>query len=59
ARALVAQQIEANSVAQAQAWVTSTAYVPPVTSTAARDSWCAVHHGDGAPMPYLFGTPRA
>ena len=58
-RALLAQQIEANSVVQAQTWLTTTAYTPPLTSTAQRDAWCAVHHGDGAPLPYPFGTPRA
>ncbi|HEX6755542.1 MAG TPA: DUF5995 family protein [Mycobacteriales bacterium] len=58
ARALLAQQIEANSVAQAQAWVASSAYVPPLSSSAGRDTWCAAHHSDAAPLPYLFGTPR-
>jgi hypothetical protein len=56
-RGVVAQQIEANSVAQAQAWVSSTAY-PPLSNSADRDAWCALHHSDGAPMSYLFGTPR-
>jgi Family of unknown function (DUF5995) len=55
ARALVARQIEANSVVQAQAWLTTSAYTPPLTSTAARDSWCAAHHADPAPLPYAFG----
>jgi hypothetical protein len=57
ARALVAQQIEANSVVQAQVWVGSTAYTPPLTSSVGRDAWCAVHHSDTAPTPYPFGTP--
>lgn len=56
ARASVAQQIEANSIAQARAWVTSTAYAP-LTTSAARDASCAVHHADRAPTPYVFGTP--
>jgi len=58
ARALVAQQIEANSVAQAQAWLASSAYVPPLSTSAPRDSYCAAHHWDAAPQAYPFGTPR-
>jgi len=59
ARALVAQQIEANSVAQAQTLLASFAYAPPLTTGASRDTWCAVHYADGAPVPYPFGTPTA
>jgi len=54
--ALVARQIEANSMTQAQAWVATSSYTPPLTSTAARDAWCAAHHADPAPLPYAFGT---
>lgn len=57
ARAVVAQQIEAHSVAEARGWLTSTAYTPPVSTRADRDAWCAAHHADGAPTPYPFGTP--
>jgi hypothetical protein len=58
ARALVAQQIEANSVAQAQTLLASFAYTPPLTTSTSRDTWCADHYGDPAPVPYPFGTPR-
>jgi hypothetical protein len=57
ARAVVAQQIEANSVTQARTMLSSFAYTPPVTNGADRDAWCAAHHADPAPMPYPFGTP--
>jgi hypothetical protein len=43
--AAVAQQVEDGAAAQAMAIVRSTAYAPLVESTAARDAWCAVHHG--------------
>jgi Family of unknown function (DUF5995) len=56
-RALISQQIETNSVTQAQTWLTSTAYTPPLTGSTDRDAWCAIHHWDDAPMPYPFGTP--
>lgn len=55
ARVAVAAQIEANSVAQAQASLTATAYTPPLTTTGPRDAWCAAHHDDPAPLPYAFG----
>ncbi len=58
ARALVDQQIEANSVAQARTQLASFSYTPPLTSSASRDAWCAVHYADGAPIPYPFGTPK-
>ena len=57
ARAVLAQQIEANSVTEAQAWLAATSYRPPVNDSATRDSWCAAHHEDPAPTPYPFGTP--
>jgi hypothetical protein len=59
ARAVVAQQIEANSVAQARTHLASFSYTPPLTTSAGRDAWCAVHHADRAPVPYPFGTPTA
>ena len=31
------------------------AYTPPLTSTTARDAYCAGHKGDAPPMPYDFG----
>ncbi len=41
ARAEVVARIEATADAQAQAIVTATSYNPPLTSTAARDAYCA------------------
>jgi hypothetical protein len=58
ARALVAQQIENNAVAQANTYKSAFAYVPPVSTTAARDSYCATHYDATAPVAYFYGTPR-
>jgi len=57
ARALVAQQIETTAAAEAQSIVTATRYIAPLTNTSSRDAYCAVHHGDPAPMAYPWGTP--
>ena len=57
-RDAIGEQIEANSVLEAQAWLAASAYLPPLTSSAARDAWCAAHRWDTAPTPYPFGTPR-
>ena len=56
-RNLVLGTIDANSITQATTYSTTFAYVPPVTSRTARDSWCAVHHDDPAPQAYPFGFP--
>jgi Family of unknown function (DUF5995) len=45
AQAAVARSIETQAVASAQTLVTTFSYTPPVTTTAARDAWCATHHG--------------
>ena len=57
ARALVAQGIENGANASANAILLSQAYTPPLTTTTARDAYCAVHKGDAAPLAYPFGTP--
>ena len=44
-RARVAADIEAYAASQARAIATGSAYVPGVQSSAARDAYCAVHHG--------------
>ena len=49
--------IDANSITQATTYATTMAYVPPVTTRAARDAWCAGHHDDPAPQAYPFGFP--
>lgn len=56
-RALVAQQIEAGAAAQAQAIVVADAYVPPLTTSASRDAYCATNNGAAAPMAYPWGQP--
>jgi hypothetical protein len=57
ARAQVEADIEAEANAIASSVLVTHRYVPPVTSTAARDRHCQVHGGDQAPMAYPFGTP--
>jgi Family of unknown function (DUF5995) len=47
ARDEVAQSIERNAEANAKAIVAATAYLPPVTSTTTRDSYCAANGGGG------------
>lgn len=44
-RAQVADSIETSAAATAQSLVATYRYVPPVTSTTARDAYCALHHG--------------
>jgi hypothetical protein len=57
ARDLVISNIDANSVTQATTYRTTFAYMPPVTTRAPRDAWCAVHKDDPAPQAYPFGVP--
>ena len=57
ARALVAQNIENEAVAFANTVLLLQSYTPPLTSTTARDAYCAVHKGDAAPIAYPFGMP--
>jgi hypothetical protein len=59
ARALVAAKIESDANTIAQGLVTTQAYVPLLSSTAPRDSFCAVHKGDAPPVPYAFGNATA
>jgi Family of unknown function (DUF5995) len=56
-RDLVVATIDANSITQATTYATTMAYAPPVTSRAARDTWCAAHNEDPAPQAYPFGFP--
>ena len=46
ARELVVAQIEQVAATEAQVIATSTAYLPLVQSSAARDAFCAIHHDD-------------
>jgi hypothetical protein len=55
ARAQVSATIEAQANAVAQGLLSTQAYVPLLSSTTARDSFCSVHKGDNPPVPYAFG----
>jgi hypothetical protein len=46
ARAIVVEQIESDAATQARAIVAATAYPPLLNGSAARDAYCAIHHGD-------------
>jgi hypothetical protein len=57
ARALVAAGIEREASAFADGIILGNSYHPPLSSTTARDAYCAAHKGDAAPIAYPFGTP--
>jgi hypothetical protein len=57
ARSLVATEIETAAAVEARTLALANAYLPPLTSSAARDSYCAAHQAAAAPMAYAFGTP--
>jgi hypothetical protein len=57
ARALVAAKIESDANAAAHAILIAQRYLPPLTSGAPRDAYCAAHSSDPAAEPYPFGTP--
>ena len=59
ARALVVQEIETNAAVEANSIVATYGYLPPATTTNARDSFCAANNGASPPMAYAFGTPTA
>src|SRR5205823_15093543 len=56
-RAQVAQSIEDYATGVALTLNASEAYAPPLTTTAARNSFCGSHNGAAAPIAYTFGTP--
>lgn len=56
ARALVSATIETEANTAAQAILTSQSYIPLLTSTTTRDSYCAAHNGDAPPVAYAFGN---
>ena len=56
ARAAVATSIESAADAVANTVLQTQSY-SPLTSTTARDAYCAVHKADPAPMAYPFGMP--
>lgn len=59
ARAVVAQNIEKAANATAQSFLVSFAVNPLVQSNTQRDSYCAVHNADVAPIAYPMGVPAA
>lgn len=59
ARAAVARQIETYAATAASSIVATESYVPPATTSAARDAFCAAHNADAPPMAYAFGMPTA
>jgi hypothetical protein len=56
ARAVVEARIESDATATARAILLAQSYLPPVTTSAARDAYCGAHSGDPGPEPYPFGT---
>jgi hypothetical protein len=59
ARARVAADIEAQANGIAQGLVTTQAYVPLLSSSGPRDTFCSAHKGDAPPVPYAFGDATA
>jgi hypothetical protein len=57
ARAQVAKSIEDYAAAVATTLKTAESYLPPLTSTTARDSFCAAHKGDSGAIAYTWGRP--
>lgn len=57
ARSLVADNIESQADIVANSVLLTQSYTPPLTATAIRDAYCALHKGDAAPMAYPFGMP--
>jgi hypothetical protein len=55
-RSLIANEIETTAATEARTLVAGNAYVPPLSTSASRDAFCAAHNGDAAPA-YAFGTP--
>jgi hypothetical protein len=56
ARALVAQSIETTTATEATTLALANSYVPPLVTSAPRDSFCSTHNGATPPMAYAFGT---
>jgi Family of unknown function (DUF5995) len=59
AKAVVIHEIETAAAAQATAIAIANSYVPPLTTSAARDAFCASHHASEPPMAYAFGAASA
>src|SRR5262245_7996190 len=59
ARAVALQEIETSAATQALAIKTTNSYVPPLTSSASRDTYALARNGYPPPMSYAFATPSA
>ncbi len=59
ARALVEANIENEANLAAQTILTGMSYVPLLSSTGPRDTFCAAHKGDAPPVAYAFGPATA
>ncbi len=55
ARSLVVQQIETQAAAEAVTLAAANSYLPPATTSAARNAYCTAHSADAPPMAYPFG----
>ena len=58
-RAQVAKTIENNAATEANTLAAANAYIPPVTTSAARDAYCAAFNAVDPPIAYPFGTATA
>lgn len=58
-RATVAEEIESAAATEALTLIAANSYVPPLVTSAPRDTFCAIHNGDAPPMSYAFGTASA
>jgi hypothetical protein len=56
-RSVIAAQIETSAATEARAIAAGNAYVPPLSTSASRDAFCAANNGAAAPEAYAFGTP--
>jgi len=56
-RAQVAQSIEDYATGIQLTLKAAEAYAPPLTTTTARNTFCAAHNGAAAPIAYAFGMP--
>jgi hypothetical protein len=56
-RPAVTATIVTNSITQATLYSTALTYLPGAAARTERDTFCAAHHDDPAPMAYPFGMP--
>ena len=58
-RAVVAQEIEVAAATEASSLALANTYVPPLTTSGPRNTFCARHNADPPPMSYAFGPASA